>query len=1365
MNIDKSDSTMIAVIMSGLPEAYNMVKTSLSGSSKLQTLTLDELETDIHNFYGTNIKKETKTYTFGKEDEKPSENDDKAMQASAGQGNKSFIKCFHCGRKGHRSSECFYNPNSSNYRGNARNGNGGGNNHANTAQSHSNGWQSGNNNGMRGRKCYNCGKYGHVASMCRAPGGGAHGGNQNNYNGGGNNNNNDGNNSNNEMSMFCGYCVDFRTCSDETRGEFCGFHGVTLDNSPCVEKWLCDSGATRHMTPNESMLINTTPINEKVTIGDKSTLRATMKGVAILDLGQGKRLTLNDVWVVPKLAKNLISETRLQKRNRIVKFNNYVEIHPMSNEDYANPTFGNPIRIINNDGNNESFHINVKERLQSANMTKSNEHGSENIPQLVDVNVAHECLGHISLDAIQTLARQYNWKLTGTFRSGCQGCAYAKSKQKNVPHNTTKRATQRGERLFIDLSGPFTKSLKGNKYWMMIVDDFTRKKWSFYLPSKDKLGIPLKHLITKLNNLGHRVRYVRMDNAGENKKYIEQVCTDVGAEPEHTAPNTPQFNGVVEKAFDIVKTKAIAMMEQAKMAMKMRDNLWAEATRTATYLANLTPHSANDKMMSSDQLWYGFEPKGYKYLRPFGQVGYVAYRGKFQSKFAPRSHKGVMVGYAESSSRDTYRMWNPDTNNIIETRDVKWAFWHGHHTYDPTASIDGFVSPKKTPTSKVRFGPNETVTYFKTQRGPPSVGTSNSNNDNESVSQDNDERSVTSDHSGIDNDIDEGILSTDNEDTDDIELSSDEDTTISNNNWNRVNGRLRPRTTSDYAATTSYASILRNRTLRNINRIKQQRAQNYFAALMDDEEEYDDDLSANLDGVHTAFMAMVSEHDVPQTVEEALSPINCDTWKPPIDKEAKHFKDKKVFTVLRDQEGIKHHLREEGRKPIKTKWVFTEKNTADGNLIPKARCTAKGYAQVEGVDYTESYSPVVSDVTARTVFKIGLDRDYCNVVYDVTAAFLNGKLEEEIYIELPLGFGYPAGTIAKLNNAMYGLVQSARQWMKLKKETMVRLGFRQCKVDPCLFIKDLKSREKLFVLVYVDDCAVVGPEKEAWNHIATIEKLMEIKILGELSKYNGAHYVINKKEESITITQTKLIDDIVSQVDCFTTNIPAEPGKTLHKSEDETIIDATRYRSMVGKLLYVNKVSRPEISNAVRELSQHFDKPNNSHWKQLFKVCSYLKCTRERGLCMRKCTNRPTQLTGYVDSNFATDVNDRRSTTGYIVTLGESVISWKSKKQGSTTLSSTEAKYVAISQCACELKFLSMLLKEMRVILKLPIMLREDNTGAIFLTSNDMMIQRTKHIDTRHHFVREMIANGEVSVKYIRSERNPANMMTRNLGS
>ena len=126
---------------------------------------------------------------------------------------------------------------------------------------------------------------------------------------------------------------------------------------------------------------------------------------------------------------------------------------------------------------------------------------------------------------------------------------------------------------------------------------------------------------------------------------------------------------------------------------------------------------------------------------------------------------------------------------------------------------------------------------------------------------------------------------------------------------------------------------------------------------------------------------------------------------------------------------------------------------------------------------------------------------------------------------------------------MYGLVQSACQWMKLKTQIMTKLGFRHCKVDPCLFIKDLKIGEKLFVLVYVDDCAVVGPEKEAWKHVADIDKLMEIKILGELSKYNGAHYVINRKEESITITQTKLIDDIVNQINCYKTVIPAEPSK------------------------------------------------------------------------------------------------------------------------------------------------------------------------------------------------------------------------------
>jgi len=212
--------------------------------------------------------------------------------------------------------------------------------------------------------------------------------------------------------------------------------------------------------------------------------------------------------------------------------------------------------------------------------------------------------------------------------------------------------------------------------------------------------------------------------------------------------------------------------------------------------------------------------------------------------------------------------------------------------------------------------------------------------------------------------------------------------------------------------------------------------------------------------------------------------------------------------------------------------------------------------------------------------------------------------------------------------------------MKLKTQTMIKLGFRQSKVDPCLFIKDLKSGEKLFVLVYVDDCAVVGPAKEAWDHVAIIERLMDIKIIGELSKYNGAHYLINRKEGIITITQTKLIDDIMSHIDGYKTPTPAEPGKVLQKDDTQTSLETTKYRSLVGKLLYINKVSRPEISNAVRELAQYFDNPTHQHWKQLIRVCSYLGCTRERGLCLRKCENRQVLLNGFVDSNFATDTGD-----------------------------------------------------------------------------------------------------------------------------
>ena len=216
--------------------------------------------------------------------------------------------------------------------------------------------------------------------------------------------------------------------------------------------------------------------------------------------------------------------------------------------------------------------------------------------------------------------------------------------------------------------------------------------------------------------------------------------------------------------------------------------------------------------------------------------------------------------------------------------------------------------------------------------------------------------------------------------------------------------------------------------------------------------------------------------------------------------------------------------------------------------MPKARCVAKGYTKIEGLDYQEAFAPVVNEVTSRIVFGIGLKRQYSTKVYDVDAAFLNGDLEEEIYLELPKGFNEPEGTIVRLNKSMYGLVQAARMWMKAKAQVMKKFGFKRIKTDPCLYTKELKDGELIYVLVYVDECIVIGPPKES---DVLMENVLKIKKLGELQRYNGNDYTINMKTGQLQMNQKKLIESMVKEVTIKSTKIPAFPNKNRRKQEKE----------------------------------------------------------------------------------------------------------------------------------------------------------------------------------------------------------------------
>jgi len=245
------------------------------------------------------------------------------------------------------------------------------------------------------------------------------------------------------------------------------------------------------------------------------------------------------------------------------------------------------------------------------------------------------------------------------------------------------------------------------------------------------------------------------------------------------------------------------------------------------------------------------------------------------------------------------------------------------------------------------------------------------------------------------------------------------------------------------------------------------------------------------------------------------------------------------------------------------------------------------------------------------------------------------------------------------------------------------LQFKKCLSDPCVFTKKLPNGEHMYVIVYVDDCVVIGPTDYTHVFIQHMGTLVDIKVLGRLKKYNGGHYQFNDDFTIFTINQKDLILKLSKEMKLIDTKTPGSPNIVQEKYVEEKAVNLKMYQQKVGMILYITKTSRPDIANQACELSQFMSHPGPEHWKLLQKTISYLYSTMETGLIIGKSSIQADKmtLTGYCDSDFASNKDDRCSVIGYIVKLNGSTVAWKSKKQNSTTLSSTGRICCTVLMC------------------------------------------------------------------------------------
>lgn len=385
---------------------------------------------------------------------------------------------------------------------------------------------------------------------------------------------------------------------------------------------------------------------------------------------------------------------------------------------------------------------------------------------------------------------------------------------------------------------------------------------------------------------------------------------------------------------------------------------------------------------------------------------------------------------------------------------------------------------------------------------------------------------------------------------------------------------------------------------------------------------------------------------------------------------------------------------------------------------------------------------------------------------DVKTAFLNGELEEEVYVTQPTGFEEKKHPykVLRLHKALYGLKQAPRAWNSKLDKCLKALGFARCPHEHAVYRRKNEGNV-MIVGVYVDDLILTGENRDAINHFKReMHQKFEMSDLGLLSYYLGIEVI--QTATSISLCQTRYAKVILEKLgmrECNPCQLPMEPRSKMSKySEGEAYVDETQYRSVIGSLRYLIN-TRPDITFSVGVMSRYMEKPTSTHMAAVKQILRYVKGTLNLG-CVYLKGQPERSLVGYSDSDLAGDVDDRKSTTGVVYFLGRSPVTWVSQKQRVVALSSCEAEYIAATSGTCQGLWLGKVLSNIEGEDQRRATLRVDNKSAIALAKNPVHHDRSKHIDTRYHFIRECVQTGDINLEYVRTEEQLADLLTKPLG-
>ena len=497
---------------------------------------------------------------------------------------------------------------------------------------------------------------------------------------------------------------------------------------------------------------------------------------------------------------------------------------------------------------------------------------------------------------------------------------------------------------------------------------------------------------------------------------------------------------------------------------------------------------------------------------------------------------------------------------------------------------------------------------------------------------------------------------------------------------------------------------------------------------------------------------------VPKTYKQAISSEESSRWIEAMDEEIKSLHSNNTYSLVPYPADA---------KVVGGRWVYAVKTDPGGTDRYKARYVAQGFKQINGEDYFETFAPTARMSTVRMLMQISVERGLVVHQLDVKTAYLNAPIDCEIFMKEPKGYETKGENVmvCRLNKAIYGLKQSGRMWNIELDKFLKSHNFKQSPYDPCLYSYCCNG-DLVYVLIWVDDIVVAASSDILMNKIKSwLKNRFKMKDLGVINCFLGIQFTV--KNGTITMDQSKYLENklVKFKLDtCKSRTTPCEV--TDYESTCDGGVDHRLYREMVGSLIYAMTCTRPDLSWAVSKLSRKLSNPSKGDFDMLKHVFRYVLGTVNYKLTFRKSVNG-LQLFGFSDADWAGSKSDRKSTSGYCFMLNHNgpLISWKSRKQDSIALSSCESEYVAACAAAQESIYLARLYNDFAItkvgVDESQTVIHVDNQGAIGLAKNPVAHNKSKHIDIKFHFLRDVVMKKKITLKYVRSQDNVADVFTK----